>query len=439
MENVSIGTLVHDCALACDPASDYIPLTPASVVYAAPAARVRAMTLLEERLEPEIHGGAGVAVAQGGGAYTYGPAPEHAAALAATPGAWLKTLGYVVLIFALLGSSSMGPALDMIKGVQPTMKMFWRATGMLTFSLVGDAISTWRRRNEPKQRRVNRADLWAMFVMGVSYASWSLSYFVALKLTSVMSAYMFNQSHVVIVLVARVVTCKRLPWIQYLALVLIVAGVTISVDGLHSSSQLYGNCVAFAGSFAAIPFLAYAPRVQARLGLMRASVVMQASILVFVLAASVILADSPGVGIDFKHPFDPDSGALGWTLMRFDRFPMWCFALVIGSIVGMLGYTWVCSVLPAITVQAAMLLEPGVSDIMAVMAHTGVMPGETDYIGMGMLVTASAIVVLTDDTASHMHDDAIPDAHDDSTAPSESTLLSKAYLAGSPAKTASAA
>ena len=405
---VSVGTLLADTLHAFDPSASEIPLTPASVIAASPAARVRTVTLLEEALPDDIAAGAGRAAAKGAGAYSYGDRAERLAAAAKPPSRLKLAVGYVVLLGALLGVSSMGPALDNMTGAAPTTLLFWRAQGMMVFSILGAVVAYARSVFRPKTRRhamLHRRDVWAMVVMGLTYAAWVISYFMALQMTSVMDAYLFNQSHIVIALVARIATCTKMPRLHYVCVGAIVIGIGLSVCGLKSTRQIVGNVVAFAGSFAAIPFLRYAPRVQARWGLMGASIVMQAGIVVSVGIVSASLSSQPNEGISYEHPFDANNGILGWTLVQQNRLPLWAFTVVAGSIVGMLGYTWVASVLPTITIQAAMLLEPCVSGIIAVITHTGVMPAVTSYIGMGILVVACGVVVATDDTPHVVVDD----------------------------------
>lgn len=302
--------------------------------------------------------------------------------------------------------------------------------GGFAVALVGQAV--WRHINKITSEwpTLDRSTLAEVFVFCLGYSVWVNSFFIALKYASVrdtrqaikygvkevkshvlwqqvLDVYLFNQSHVIYVLLFRIIACKRLPWQQYAALVVIGGGLYLSLSG--NSSPL-GIAIAAGGGAFAVPYIANAAPLQKKFGLVPVILMSQLSVLlVSVGVDGVGLLVGAEAQISWSRPFNPVNGFFGWTTAAQDHIWIWAYLVVVCGFMGMAAYTYAATKLPSLIIHAVMLVEPGMASVESTLMHTGLEPGLETWVGMAVITLGCCVVMIMDD-AHHGHQ-ADPDDH----------------------------
>jgi len=236
--------------------------------------------------------------------------------------------------------------------------------------------------------------------------------------------YLFNQSHVIFVLLFRMVTCTRIPWQHFAALFVIIGGLYLS---LSDDAQLTGIAVASGGALFAVPYIANATSVKASIGFIPMVIASQLSGLFVCIALDFLgVVWGADARISWAHPFDSSSGILGWAFASPNHLLLWGYLVVVGGLTGMVAYTYAAAKLPSIIVHAVMLLEPGMASLESTFMRAGLEPSERTWVGMGVITLGCMVVVCVGEKTSHGdgdHGDIRHGGRQSSSAPTESDEL----------------
>lgn len=315
----------------------------------------------------------------------------------------VPVVGYVILITALCSISSQGAVQDLLVGVPPLLKVFWRMTGAsLAFAPLAIA-SLWQNNWALPVLSVRKKALFAL--CGVSYAIYNATFIVALSLTSVGHTYIFSNCHSLLMVLLKLVLRQPLGVLELVgAGVGFSGGVITTLDhhsasasaaasshlGGHEASTL-GDMIAFAGAFAGVAYLMSAKQVRHTMDVFVFMWMLVTTVAVLVLL--VLLWDHEALGSSNFLSTDATHGLFGWV----HHIGIEAYVVLVGSFAGTMGFVTSLKYFDPLVVSVTMLTEPVVATVIGICIGVDELPGLLTFLGGCAVLTGCALVIL----ASH--------------------------------------
>lgn len=307
-------------------------------------------------------------------------------------------IGYAILVTAVIAISSQGAVQDLLVGVPPLLKVFWRMTGasmaFAPLALRSLAQSNWHLPTLTPRKR-------ALFALcGVSYAIYNATFIVALSITSVGHTYIFSNCHSLLMVLAKLVLGQPLGALELVGAAIGFSGGVITTMDHHSASQTtsllrhgpstLGDMIALTGAFAGVAYLMSAKRVRPTLGVFVFMWALVTTVAVLVLV--VLLWNREALGI-LVSSTDATHGLFGWL----HHLGIEAYVVLVGSFAGTMGFVTALKYFDPLVVSVTMLTEPIVATIIGIAIGVDQVPGPLTFLG-GLAVVVGCTFVLL---ASH--------------------------------------
>lgn len=308
-------------------------------------------------------------------------------------------VGYILLLASLLTISSMGAALDLQRGVDPFLKLFWRSTASL---LVFLPLAAWSFYDQgvPPALFSTRNMFWFLTCC-LSNALFLMTFLWALSHTSIDHAYIFNNCHSLLMVLARLALGKYVSQFEGIGTGIgIIGGAITTLD--HSATpsvesdvvgvSLAGDLVALLGAVGGALYLVSAKKLRAEVDV----TVLMAGI--FFVSALVHFPVFSLLGTNFEMSTDPAIGLFGW--LDSSRFLSEVYVVIVCTLIGTLGYVAVMKYFDPIVVSVVMLVEPAIANMMGVVVGVDALPGFLTVVGSLLVVAGTLLVIVAN--ASHV-------------------------------------
>lgn len=308
-------------------------------------------------------------------------------------------VGYAILLIALCAVSSQGAVQDLLVGVPPLLKVFWRMTGaslafapLAIYSLAQD---NWHL----PQLSLRKKALFAL--CGVSYSVYNATFIVALSLTSVGHTYIFSNCHSLLLVLAKLVLRQPFGPLELIGAGIGFSGGVIttmdhSSDSADPTSQQHplrhgpstlGDMIAFAGAFAGVAYLMSAKRVRPHMSVFVFMWTQVTTVAVLVLL--VLLWDNSTAPSIQILSTDDTHGLFGWV----HHLNIEAYVVLVGSFAGTMGFVTALRYFDPLVVSVTMLTEPVVATIIGICVGVDQLPGPLTFFG-GIAVLAGCSLVL---------------------------------------------
>ena len=303
---------------------------------------------------------------------------------------------YLVLMSAVVALSSIGPFLDLQKGVDPSMKIFWRMTGTAMF-LSPMAIRELIYDGLPHLSYTQ----WCTFVLAsASYSVMCVAFVTALDYTSVGNAVILSNSQSLLLLGGKFLVGAPLVFLEGAgALIAFTGAILCSRD--HSStaaqaspedtsaglSTLYGDGLALVSAIGGVFYLVFGKSLRSSMS------VYVFMFLIMVLGSTLILVFMMCTQENLTFSRQIDYGIWGWMNIRPDRLPLEIAMVVVCNIIGAMGYVRAFQYFDNLVISVAALMEPVVAAFIAYEFNVGVLPGVMGWIGNVLVATGTLSVV----------------------------------------------
>ncbi|RLO14093.1 hypothetical protein DYB28_003108 [Aphanomyces astaci] len=303
-------------------------------------------------------------------------------------------VGFVILAGALLSVSAQGAALQMLTAVPPLVKMVWRYFGS---SVLFGCLTWWLDGGLPSPPSgswviVGRDTL----LCSAAYVVFSATFIWALDHTSVGHAYIFTNSHSILLVVGKCMFGQPVAGLEAAGAFLgIAGGVITSADhestntATNGASQhpptLEGDIVAFVGAIGGVAYLIYAKTLQELLGVRLFCFCLFTTTWVLLLPLLWIMQE------DLTWSSDPVVGLFGWT----HHLGIEGVLVVVVSACGTMGFITSMKYFPPLVVSVTMLLEPIVATIMCIIVGTATTPGWVTFVGGSVVIAGTLLVICS--------------------------------------------
>lgn len=305
----------------------------------------------------------------------------------------VPVVGYVLLLLSLLTISSLGPALDMQTGVDPFLKLFWRSTASV---LVFLPFAIWSIIEDGAPRLTTRT-MFLFLSCALSYSLFMMTFLWALNHTSISHAYIFNNSHSLLMVFGRLLLGQYVSQYEGLGTGIGIIGGTIATldqvphTGAASANiadvSLAGDLVALLGAVGGAFYLITAKKLRTEVDV---SVLLTG---VFLVSALLHFPIFSLLEIPFEFSLDDTVGLFGWATPA--RIATEAYIVIVCTLVGTLGYLSVMKYFDPIVVSVVMLMEPIIASVLGVAAGVDHVPGLVTIAGSTLIIVGTALVIVS--------------------------------------------
>ncbi|KAF1790250.1 Nucleotide-diphospho-sugar transferase [Phytophthora cactorum] len=302
-------------------------------------------------------------------------------------------IGYLLLMSSLFTISSVGVALDEVDDVvTPEIRIFWRnmATSMVTFPF---ALAILLRGNDEPHGPSWKELVPSVVVAGVAYAYFLGSFVVALSMTSVGHATLFNNAHSVLLVFWKIMQRKPVAAFEALgAAIGVVGGGITTMDTTEGgpnivSATAAGDLMALSGAAGGALYFTLAKKVRPHMHLLVflcGLTATSATTLLFYMLAS---------GQELSLSTDPYNGVFGWLTPSVNRLLVVLYLVFICDGIGTMGYIGVMKYFDPIVVSIVCLMEPIVATAQGIVMGVDVMPGPLTFVGAALVIGGTCLVL----------------------------------------------
>ncbi|KAF1329831.1 hypothetical protein FI667_g5687, partial [Globisporangium splendens] len=308
-------------------------------------------------------------------------------------------VGYVILLTALIAISSQGAVQDLLVGVPPLLKVFWRMAGASLAFAPCAALSLWQHGGIGARgfARLTYRKL-ALFVFcGVCYTVYNATFIVALSLTSVGHAYIFSNCHSLLMVLTKTALRQPLGMLELLGASVGFSGAAVTTmdhsntaGGHHALSSTLGDMVAFAGAFAGVGYLLAAKRVRPCMDVFVFMFALVSTVALLTCAVLIWRREDMDIAVLSTHP---THGLFGWV----HHLGIEAYVVLVGSFAGTMGFISSLQYFDPLVVSVTMLTEPIVATVISIAIGVDGLPGSPTFLG-GFAVLVGCLFVML---ASH--------------------------------------
>ncbi|RHY32922.1 hypothetical protein DYB32_002110 [Aphanomyces invadans] len=302
-------------------------------------------------------------------------------------------IGYAILSGALLSVSSQGAALQALDTVSPLIKMVWRYFGS---SVLFGGLAWFNYMDNGLPPALSWTTVRDTMLCSIAYVVFSATFIWALDHTSVGHAYIFSNSHSILLVVGKCMFGHPVAALEAAgALLGIAGGVITSVDhGTKTSTAspttqhpptLEGDVVAFVGAIGGVAYLILAKQLKEVLG------VWLFCFGLFTLTWILLIPLLWAMHVDMTWNADPVVGFLGWT----HHVGTEVLLVVVVSAFGTMGFITSMKYFPPLVVSVTMLLEPIVATVVCIAFGMATTPGWWTFVGGSAVLLGTLLVIIS--------------------------------------------
>ncbi|CAH0483074.1 unnamed protein product [Peronospora belbahrii] len=304
-------------------------------------------------------------------------------------------IGYMLLLSSLFTISSVGVALDEVNNViTPVIRIFWRntATSMVTFPFA--LMILLRSRHEPGDFHWKEL-VPSLIIAGMAYAFFLGSFVVALSITSVGHATLFNNAHSMLLVFWKLAQRKPVAPFEALgAAIGVVGGGITTLDKTKGGPNIVspsaaGDLVALAGAAGGAIYFKLAKKTRPQMHLLVFLCGLAAT------SAATLLMYMLMSGQDLSLSTDPYNGIFGWLTPSMNRLVVVLYLVFICDCIGTMGYIGVMKYFDPIVVSVVCLMEPIVATAQGIVMGVDAMPGLLTFVGAALVIGGTALVLCS--------------------------------------------
>lgn len=312
---------------------------------------------------------------------------------------------YFVLVGAVVSLASLAPTYDVIHGVQPCIKLFWRLSGS---ALVLGALNLTQgcNKNSGATFELSLSPMeWLQFLLGIaSYAIAVLLFVNSLAFASVVNTTILMNAQPLVLLVVRVLRGVPPNLAEVLGAVTAFAGVVMCIEDPRinqasivqqnspntnpSSQALYGDFLALGSAAAGVSFLENTSAIRNQVS---------AGCFMFwnsLLSSALVLAFMAVTGVSFTLGRDSTNGLFGWMNWDMNRLPPFLVLVFACSCLGTMGYYRSLKYFNNLSIATACLAEPVLAIFLGYALGVGSLPGLLGWTG-NVLVAGGTFAVIS--------------------------------------------
>lgn len=302
-------------------------------------------------------------------------------------------IGYILLMSSLFTISSVGVALDELDNVvTPELRIFWRnmATSMVTFPF---AVTIILRGNEEPTGCSWKELLPHVLVAGVAYAYFLGSFVVALSLTSVGHATLFNNAHSLLLVFWKIVQQKPVAAFEAVgAAIGVVGGGITTMDSTAGGPNVVsvtatGDLVALSGAAGGALYFTLAKKLRPHMHLLVFLCGLTAT------SATTLLCYMLASGQELTLSMDPYNGVFGWVTPSVHRLLVVVYLVFVCDCIGTMGYIGVMKYFDPIVVSIVCLMEPIVATAQGIVMGVEILPGPLTFVGAALVIGGTSLVL----------------------------------------------
>jgi len=303
-----------------------------------------------------------------------------------------RMLAYLMLTVCVLALSSLGLAGRWFPEINGIVVTCWRTQTWALVLIPAACREIWRMSSEERKVLMRPAIVQRTIVAGMLQLYWVLTFFIALQQTTITKAFLFNQAHVLILVVWRLLIRDNVLFGEILgvgfgfigAILAAASSGTTSAEISVEKSSFSGDMIAFSGAFAAAGYLTTAKKLREVIPPFTFSVAVN-----FTNCAILFLVALFGISDSLNISFQ-SNGYFGWLTKEY-----LLFGLFLGVFTGAGGGSLsiiLLRVLPGLVISVVMLLEPIVGSYLAALFGKGGLPDLQTLVGALLLITGLACI-----------------------------------------------
>ncbi|KAE9101341.1 hypothetical protein PF010_g14482 [Phytophthora fragariae] len=302
-------------------------------------------------------------------------------------------IGYMLLLSSLFTIASVGVALDEVDNVvTPVIRIFWRnmTTSMATFPMAMWIL--FRGERDPHGPRL-RDLIPYILVAGVAYAFFLGSFVVALSMTSVGHATLFNNAHSTLIVFWKLAQRQPVAPFEALGAVIgVVGGGITTMDSTTADPSIVsptavGDLVALSGAAGGAIYFTLAKKVRPHMHLLVFLCGLTAT------SATTLLIYMLATGEQLSLSTDPYNGVFGWLTPSVNRLLVVLYLVFVCDGVGTMGYIGVMKYFDPIVVSVVCLMEPIVATAQGIVMGVDAMPGLYTFVGATLVIGGTFLVL----------------------------------------------
>lgn len=310
-------------------------------------------------------------------------------------------VGYLILFTADIAVASQGAALNLLEHVPPLLKLFWRVSGA-ALAFLPLAVLSLRQHGLPPLSTRRKLEF---VVCVVSHTWFNASFLLALSLTSIGHVYIFNNSHSLLIVVLKLMLRQPLSTQELMGAAIGFSGgavttldhAKISPSESAAPSSVRGDLLAFAGAFGGVAYLLTAKRLRAAMDTPVFLCALMVCESLLLLAVLVTFRHELGVQLS---PLSSRAGPIGWVWHHpFAE----AYMVLVGSVVGTMGFIVAMKYFDPLVVSLGMLTEPVLATVIGVAVGVATVPGLPTFVGgAGVLFGCFLVIRASHRTESHV-------------------------------------
>lgn len=307
------------------------------------------------------------------------------------PTAGSLILNLLLLLGAVFAHSSNSTALYMLDGVSPTMKLFWRMSASYLI-LVPFAIQYVRQEGFPKLTFSG----WTTFVSAAAFYSCStLSFYTALKYTTIGNAVIYANSQALLLIVAKLFIGEPIHLFEAIGVVVAFSGAILcskdseeSSEELDKTNALFGDMLGLCSAVFGVLYFTVARVVRSQM-----SVLFFITFVMFLGSFMVLAYIAINPHEKYSFDMDPFHGIFGGFNVSHDRIFVLAYLAIVVNVVGSMGMIRAMQHFDTIIIAVATLMEPLAASLIAFVCKAGLLPGPLGWLGNVLVVVGTLCVV----------------------------------------------
>jgi drug/metabolite transporter (DMT)-like permease len=301
---------------------------------------------------------------------------------------------YLGLLGAVLAVSSNSTSLNLLTGVPPPMKYFWKMT-VTAIVLSYFAISHMVKDGGLPKLSPGR---WMTMIGAiVCFTASGITFVTALQYTSIGNVIIGANSQAMLLILGNLLVGKTVHWMEKGGVFVAFCGcVLCSCDAAKNSAEgegtdawtaLLGDALAFSSGLFGVGYLTCAKAVRSE---------MPVTVFMFLVMACgslcvVLYMALTGSPMQFNN--DPYTGLFGWMNLTGNRIFIMLHIAIICNVLGTMGFVRAMQYLENVIIAVATLLEPLMATFIAFLVLGTDLPGPMGWIGNALVVMGTLGVV----------------------------------------------
>jgi len=302
---------------------------------------------------------------------------------------------YLALLGAVLAVSSNGTALYLLKGVPPSLKLYWRMTAtamVLSFFAFRSMVKTYG----SLVPKLTPSQWITLTAAAFCYTGHGLLYINALEYTSIGNVVIGANSQAIFLILGKFFTGHEVLAMELGGVLVAFGGcILCSVDeakddtnGNTGSSAIFGDVLALCSGAMGVGYLTFAKAVRSHLPV---TVFMFFVMFLGSLMVLTFMGLTHEQNITFSN--DPHTGLFGWMTLQENHLEVLVYIALMCNVIGAMGFVRAMQFFDNIIISVATLLEPMIATIIAFVIGVGDLPGGMGWMGKFLVIMGTLGVV----------------------------------------------